>query len=85
VTVVAGRVTRRDGEAAADAVVEVRNAGGDIVDQVKVDDRGGYVYHLRQGTWGLLAWDARGGRAKKMVNLAHGEDMVVDMELEGSR
>jgi hypothetical protein len=81
VTVLEGAVTRAGGAPATDAVVELRNSSGDVVDQVMVDDHGRYVYHLRGGKWVLRAWDARGGRARQMVELVSGEDKTMDLEL----
>jgi hypothetical protein len=80
-TTLRGQVTA-GGEAARDAVVEVRNAAGDIVDQVTVDDRGGFTYHLAGGMWSLRAWDPHGGRAVESVELGGDEDVVVDLELK---
>jgi hypothetical protein len=86
VNTVSGRVTRTGGGAASDAVVELHNATHDVVDQVTVDDDGRYVYHLARGKWLLRAWDARGGRARAVVELAADEDKTLNLELgEDSR
>lgn len=76
-----GQVTAH-GEAALSAVVELHNSQGDVLDQVQVDDQGGYIYHLVPGLWQLKAWDAHGHRGTARVEIDEGdEDTVVDLEL----
>jgi hypothetical protein len=80
-----GRVMLAGEEPAPSAVVEVSNASGDIVDQVVVDDQGRYTYHLTSGSWVLRAWDARGHRAQRRVDLARNEDKILDLALRTPR
>ena len=77
-----GRVTVFDSEPAPSAVVELHNAGGDIVDQVHVDDYGNFTYHLTPGRWMLWVWDAHGHRASRGVTIAKGEHKTLDIRLE---
>jgi Carboxypeptidase regulatory-like domain len=66
---------------APDAVVEILNGAGDIVDQVMVDERGRFSYHLSAGKWSLRAWDPHGRRASADVALAAGESRVTKLDL----
>jgi hypothetical protein len=75
-----GRITVHD-EPASNAVVEIHNSQGDIIDQVQVDDDGRYTYHLTEGDWTLNVWDAHGHRGKTEVTLGS-EDKTVDLDLE---
>jgi hypothetical protein len=78
-----GRITVHGGEKVArTAVVELHNSGGDVVDQVQVDDDGRFTYHLAAGTWTLNVWDAHGHRGKAQVQLVDGEDRDLDIDLE---
>jgi hypothetical protein len=76
-----GTVTLRGAGPARFAVVELHNADGDILDQVQVDERGRYVYHVPPGRWGLRVWDAAGHRASEVVAIDGGEEKVVDLDL----
>ena len=80
-----GRVTVA-GEVASGATVELHNSEGLVVDQVVVDDKGIYTYHLTPATWSLREWDAHGhgGRAEATLTDA---DQTLDIELtsEGAR
>ena len=77
-----GQVTAH-GEPALSAVVELHNSQGDVLDQVQVDDQGGYVYHLVPGDWTLKAWDAHGHRGSAKVEIDEGvDDTVVDVSLD---
>ena len=80
-TSLSGSVTVR-GETARDAVVEIHNETGDVVDQVQTDDAGRYAYHLAAGKWSLVAWDPHGNRGGAEAELADGEDKQLDIELE---
>jgi hypothetical protein len=75
-----GRITVHD-QPAANAVVEIHNSQGDIIDQVQVDGDGRYTYHLTEGEWTLNVWDAHGHRGKTAVTLG-AEDKSVDLNLE---
>jgi Carboxypeptidase regulatory-like domain len=78
-----GSVTVHDGaKPAKTAVVELRNAGGDIVDQVQVDADGRYTYHLAPGEWSLNVWDSHGHRGRVTVTVAEGEERKLDLDLE---
>lgn len=68
-------------EPAIDAVVEIHNDEGDVVDQVLVDDNGSYTYHLSPGRWSLRVWDSHGHRGTKFVDMSDG-DARVDIELD---
>jgi Carboxypeptidase regulatory-like domain len=76
-----GHVTVHGG-AADSATVEIHNATGDVIDQVRVDDAGFYRYHLSSGQWTLRVWDAHGHAGKAEVTLADNEEKVVDIELD---
>ncbi len=77
-----GQITLGGREAASTATVELRNKTGDIVDQVRVDDDGRFVYHLSPGRWQLNVWDALGHRGKVDVTLGEGEDKALEVDLE---
>jgi hypothetical protein len=77
-----GKVLVDGEEAALDAVVELHNSGGDIVDQVQVDDTGRYMFHLSEGVWSLRSWDPHGGRAEGRASLGLDEDVTLDLRLE---
>ncbi|MGH2755965.1 MAG: carboxypeptidase-like regulatory domain-containing protein [Actinomycetota bacterium] len=82
-TKLAGRITVHGGEKpATTAVVELHNATGDIVDQVRVDDDGRYVYHLAPGTWSLTVWDSHGHRGSGDAILGDGEEKTLDIDLQ---
>ena len=69
------------GGAADSATVEIHNASGDVLDQVRVDDAGFYRYFLSSGKWSLRVWDAHGHSGKAEVTLGDDEEKVVDVEL----
>ena len=69
-------------EPARSAVVELHNSAGDIVDQVRVGDDGGYTYYLAPGSWALRVWDAHGYRGRAELTLSDGETRVLDVDLE---
>jgi len=77
-----GSVTAH-GEPAVTAVVELHNSQGDVLDQVSVDGRGEYIYHLVPGRWALKVWDAHGHRGTAQVEIAEGDDdTIVDVNLD---
>jgi hypothetical protein len=76
-----GTVSSEGSTPAPDAVVEILNASGDIVDQVMVDDQGRFTYHLSAGNWSLRAWDPHGRRAAAEVSLSPGEHKVARLHL----
>ncbi len=79
-----GHVTA-DGQPAVSAVVELHNSQGDVLDQVQVDDEGGYIYHLVPGQWALNVWDAHGHRGHAEVEMVEGdEDTIVDVQLQAA-
>ena len=80
-TTLSGRVTLPGNEPARNAVVELHNATGDVVDQVQVDDDGVYRYHVSAADWRLRAWDAQGHAARAEASVAEGEDKRLDIEL----
>jgi len=77
-----GTVKLPDGAPAETAVVELHNAGGDIVDQVQVDEMSRYLFYLRPGSWALRAWDRHGHRGAAQVALEEGEHATLDLDLE---
>ena len=79
-TTLSGKVTA-EGRPATDAVVELHNAQGDVVDQVTVDAEGRYRYFVSPAAWGLRVWDSQGRAARGDVSVAEGEDRVFDIEL----
>ena len=83
-TKLSGRVTNDQGNASADAVVEIRNSAGDVVYQVRTDDDGNYTYHLSAGAWTLNVWDPHGGRATADATLSDGEEKRMDVTLSSS-
>jgi hypothetical protein len=80
-TAIEGTV-RVDGVPARIATVELINRGGDVIDQIAVDDHGHFRYHLAPGKWTLSAYDARGHRKRVDFSLTEGEDRTLDLELE---
>jgi hypothetical protein len=71
-----------DGVPARIATVEVLNPTGDVIDQVRVDDHGHYMYHLAAGNWAINAYDTRGHRATANFSLSDGEARTVDLDLQ---
>lgn len=55
------------------ATVEVHNATGDVVDQVVVNDDGGFTYHLSSGVWTFRVWDAWGHRGDGEITVSDGD------------
>jgi protocatechuate 3,4-dioxygenase beta subunit len=82
VTKLSGRVTDENGNAVSDAVVEIRNSPGDIVDSVQVNTDGEYTYHLSDGSWTLNVWDTRGRRGRAEVDLINAEEARSDITIE---
>ena len=76
-----GKVMLHGDTPASTAVVELHNTQGDTLDQVQVDDRGAYIYHLVPGQWRLNVWDAHGHRGSAQVELSD-DDQQVDVHLE---
>jgi hypothetical protein len=76
-----GTVSSEGSTPAPEAVVEILNGAGDIVDQVMVDDRGRFNYHLSAGKWSLRAWDPHGRRASAEVTLGADERKVTKLDL----
>jgi hypothetical protein len=81
-TSLSGRVTVHGDKVAKTANVELHNSSGDVVDQVSVDEDGGYLYHLAAGTWTLNVWDAHGHRGRAEVEIADGEDKTLNLDLD---
>ena len=79
-----GRVLVDGGDPALDAVVELHNSGGDVVDQVQVDAAGRYRFHLSAGDWALRSWDPHGHRAAARASLGGNEDATLDLNLESA-
>ncbi len=71
----------RQGRPVSDAVVELHNAGGDVLTQVQVDAEGRFVFHVTPGRWSLHAWDRRGhrGRADVTVDEGVGTPAYIDL------
>jgi hypothetical protein len=82
-TLLSGTVKHQDGSAAAGATVEVHNARGDVVDQVRTTDEGAFTYYLNPGRWTLKTYDARGHRGNQEVAISEGDaTMRVDLEIK---
>ncbi len=82
-TKLCGRVTVHDGaKPARTATVELLDNAGNIVDQVRVDDGGGFTYHLVAGNWKLNVWDAHGHTGKVDVAVEEGEEKVLEVDLD---
>jgi Carboxypeptidase regulatory-like domain len=81
-TKLSGRITDENGNAVTDAVVEIRNSTGDIVDSVQVSSEGEYTYHLSDGTWTLNVWDPHGRRGRAEVELIDAEEARSDITIE---
>ncbi|MEA2507391.1 MAG: hypothetical protein QOH48_2009 [Actinomycetota bacterium] len=85
--ILTGRVTLNGLSTAQQAVVELHNSEGDVLDQMQVDRSGIYAFHLIAGTWSLRAWDQQGRRALAEIEVAD-EDTIFDIDLtepEGAR
>ena len=76
-----GHITVHDGKPASTAVVELHNASGDVVDQVRVDENGFYRYHVSPAKWSLRVWDGHGHSGEAEVTVAEGEQKVLDLAL----
>ena len=76
-----GHITVHGGKPATTAVVELHNAGGDVVDQVRVDDSGLYQYNVSPAKWSLRVWDGHGHSGRGQVTVSEGEEKVLDIEL----
>lgn len=81
-TRLSGDITVHGGKPATTAVVELHNADGDVVDQVRVDDNGFYRYYVSPGKWSLKVWDGHGHSAHAEVTIAEGEQKVFDLDLD---
>ena len=79
-TKLSGHVTVH-GHPATSATVELHNATGDVVDQVRVNDEGFYRYFLSPAKWSLRVWDEHGHSAQAEVTLSDGEEKVLDIAL----
>jgi hypothetical protein len=81
-TKVLGFVRVRSFGAARAATIEVHNSVGDVVDQVRTNDEGGFTYYLTPGTWAFRAWDAWGHRGSGEITLSDDEDTAnLDLEI----
>jgi hypothetical protein len=78
--ILTGRVTVQGLSPAPNAVVELHNSQGDVLDQIQVDGFGTYAFHLIAGSWRLRAWDQQGRRALAEVQLDD-RDTVLDIDL----
>jgi hypothetical protein len=65
-----GTVLLADGKPATNAVVELHNSGGDVVDQTQVDQRGRYGFHVCPESWRVVGWDAQGNRWRGAAQVA---------------
>jgi hypothetical protein len=81
--ILTGRVTLNGVSADPNAVVELHNSQGDVLDQMQVDRSGIYAFHLIPGRWELRAWDNQGRRAQAEVEVT-ARDTVLDIELAES-
>jgi hypothetical protein len=80
-TKVLGSVRVRSFGAARSATIEVHNSTGDVVDQVRTNDDGGFIYYLSPGTWAFRVWDAWGHRGRGEITLTE-EDEATKLDLE---
>lgn len=74
-------VVATQGKPTGSAVVELHNSSGDVVDQVVVDERGRYTFHLSPGDWTLAAWDHEGRRGSAAVTVTQDRDEKADIDL----
>jgi hypothetical protein len=81
VTKVFGTVRLAGGGSAADATVEVHNASGDVVDQIRTTGDGAFTYYLSPGKWTFKTYDTRGHRGSEEVVLTE-DDATVGVDLE---
>ena len=81
-TKLSGRITDENGNAVSDAVVEIRNSTGDIVDSVQVNGEGEYTYHLSDGSWTLNVWDPHGRRGRAEIDLIDADEARSDITIE---
>jgi hypothetical protein len=79
-TTLKGTVTV-SGRPAHAATVELHNAAGDVIDQIAVDDEGGFTYHLVEGRWLLAVYDPFGHRGTASVEMQTGDDRVTTNDL----
>ncbi len=84
-TTLSGRITVEGGRPATDAVVELHNATGDVMDQVRVNDDGRYRFYVSPGIWSLTIWDPYGHRGVGEVNMLEGDDKTLDIDLTQPR
>jgi hypothetical protein len=84
-TTLSGTITVQGGRPATDAVVELHNATGDVMDQVRVNDDGRYKFYVSPGIWSLTIWDRYGHRGVGEVNVLEGDDKTLDIELTEPR
>lgn len=76
-----GRITVHGDKPAETATVELKNATGDTVDQVQVDQHGRYVFYLAAGEWSLNAWDAYGHRGGGSATVEDGGQVELNLDL----
>jgi hypothetical protein len=81
VTQLTGYVRLAGGSPPPAATVEVLNAGGVVVDQVRVGEDGGFTFHLTRGRWSFFAYDPEGHRARGQLAISD-DDRVADLTLE---
>jgi carboxypeptidase family protein len=84
-TTLSGRITVQGGRPAADAVVELHNATGDVMDQVRVNDEGRYRFYVSPGVWSLTIWDRYGHRGVGEVSVLEGDEKTLDINLTEPR
>jgi carboxypeptidase family protein len=84
-TTLSGRITVQGGMPATDAVVELHNATGDVMDQVRVNDDGRYRFYVGPGIWSLTIWDPYGHRGVGEANVLEGDDETLDIDLKEPR
>lgn len=64
--------------------VELVNATGDIVDQVQVNEEGGFVLNVSPGSWKLRGYDPQGQRGETTVSITQ-DDVAVQLSLTSTQ
>jgi hypothetical protein len=81
-TTLSGKITIHGDKPATNAVAELHNETGDIVDQLSVDEEGRYRFYVSPGSWSLRAWDPHGHRGAGSVRVSEGETKTLDISLD---
>jgi hypothetical protein len=60
------------------------NATGDIVDQVQVNEEGGFVLNVSPGSWKVRGYDPQGQRGETTVSITQ-DDVAVQLSLTSTQ